>query len=119
MTDPSEHLSDPAWKNPEFRQGYMEASITQGVAWQIRINREARGWSPAELAKHAGLEASTIAIYEDTEVDLGALSLGVLSQIAHAFGVVLRVDFTSYATLAQSSEHLTEADLYVPPVAFD
>jgi transcriptional regulator with XRE-family HTH domain len=105
----------PKWKNKEYRDAYLEASIEQGVAWQIRINRRLRGITQLELAKAIGTKQSAISRLEDPTY--GAHSLETLIEIAKKFDCALSVKFVSFSQLSYESERLTEADLYAATFA--
>jgi ribosome-binding protein aMBF1 (putative translation factor) len=88
----------PAWLgSQEDRQAYLESCLQQDVAWQIRLNREARSMSQDDLAQAIGTRQSSIARAEDTTY--GRHSLAMLTKIAHAFDCALLVRFVSYAEL--------------------
>lgn len=103
-------LERPRWRNPEYRHAYMESSIAQGVAWQIRINREKRKLSQTELAAKIGSRQSSISRAEDTTY--GSHSLETLVKIANAFDCALQVRLIPYSTLARDSEDLSPEALY-------
>lgn len=109
--------SKPKWHNREYREGYMEAAIEQGVAWQIKINRKFRNLSQTELAQAIGTKQSSISRFEDPEY--GAHSLEALKEIAKAFDCALSVKFISYGDLASESEHLAETDQYAVPYSLE
>jgi len=103
----------PEWKKPEFRQAYAEAAVEQGVAWQIRANREARGLSQTQLGEKIGTHQSAISRLEDPEH--GGHTLPTLLKLAHAFDCALSVKFIPYSQLAWDANHLTPAHLYAAP----
>ncbi len=85
----------PDWlSDPEDRRGYLESCIEQDIAWQIRLNREARDLTQAELAASVGTRQSSIARAEDPSY--GKHSIAMLTKIAHAFGCALLLRFVSY-----------------------
>lgn len=102
--------SKPEWADAEYRQAYAQAAVEQGIAWQVRVNRERRNLTQAELALRIGTRQSAISRMEDPEY--GAHSLQQLVKVAHAFDCALLVKFVSFATLACESEHLSPDDLY-------
>jgi transcriptional regulator with XRE-family HTH domain len=57
-----------------------------GIAGQIRLEREARGWSQAELAEHAGVAKASISKIERGEVSPSAV---ILLRLATAFDLTL------------------------------
>lgn len=91
----------------------MEASLEQGIAWQIKTNRVLRGLSQEQLASKLGKQQSAISRWEDPEY--GAHSIEVLTEIAKAFDCALSVKLISYVELAYESEMLSEEDQYAAP----
>lgn len=101
------------WKDRAYREAYMEASIEQGIAWQIRINRKLRHMTQGELAAVLGTQQSAISRLEDPTY--GAHSLDTLKSIAKCFDCALSVKFVAYSQLAFESEKLGEAEQYAAP----
>jgi len=97
------------WKDVEYRQGYLEASIEQGIAWQIRANRKARNLTQAQLANMMETNQSAVSRLEDPEY--GAQSLDTLVKVAHIFDCALSVKFIPYSKLAEESADLTNEAL--------
>lgn len=102
-----------SWVEREHREGYLEASVEQGIAWQIRVNREARGLTQCELAKRMGKHQSAISRLED--VTYGAYSLETLLELANAFDCALQVRFVSFSHLALQSQKLSSEHLVAVP----
>lgn len=98
------------WKDKEYREFYAEAAVEQGLAFQIRINREKRRITQKDLAKAINTRQSAISRMEDP--DYGAHSLTQLQKVAHAFDCALIVKFASFSTLARESKSLSEEQIY-------
>lgn len=105
------------WHDQEYRQGYVEAAVEQGVAWQIRANREARDMTQTHLAKQLNTHQSAISRLEDPTY--GNASLDTLVQIAHAFDCALSVKFVSFSELAAGSERLSDSALIAQSFAHE
>lgn len=105
------------WLDPEFRQGYMEASVEEGIAWQIKANRRGRKISQKELAVRIGSKQAAISRLEDPTY--GKYSLETLIKVAHAFDCALSVRFISYAKLAIESADLSPTALYAEGFSSD
>ncbi|RZI59493.1 MAG: XRE family transcriptional regulator [Rubrivivax sp.] len=101
------------WRDKEYRDLYMEEAVDQGIAWQIRINRERRGLSQKRLAETLGTQQSAVSRLEDP--DYGAHSLDTLKELARAFDCALLLKLVPYSVLASEREHLSPDDLYAPP----
>lgn len=91
----------------------MAASIEQGVAWQIKVNRQVRGLSQEDLATLLSTKQSAISRLEDPSY--GAHSLETLMSVANAFDCALSVRFVPYSELARQSEDLSPEALLVEP----
>lgn len=98
------------WRDVEYRQAYMESSVEQGIAWQIRINREMRKLSQSDLAKRIGSKQSAISRAEDTTY--GRHRIETLVKIANAFDCALQIKFVSYSKLAIDNSNQTPGRLY-------
>ena len=98
------------WSNREYRHAYMDAAVEQGVAWQIKINREYRNLTQKQLAKNIGSKQPCISRAEDPSY--GRHNLDTLTKIAHAFDCALQVKFIPYSQLAKDSNDLSPAALY-------
>lgn len=106
-------LSRPQWGDKEYRDAYMQAAVEQGVAWQIKINRQHRHMSQKALAVALGTQQSAVSRLEDP--DYGCHSLETLLDVAKVFDCALSVKFVPYSELAIDSENLSEADQYAAP----
>lgn len=99
-------------ENEEYRNAYLESMVTHGIAHQIRVNRELRGWSQKALGISfgAGKKQSTISRLEDPAY--GKYSIQTLLDIAKAFDVALIVKFVPF------SKFLTETSNKTPDALF-
>lgn len=66
----------------EFVQARPHAVLTTGEV--IRMLRELKGWTQAELASRCGIRATNISLLENEKVEIGKKRA---EQIANAFGV--------------------------------
>ncbi|MBI3345246.1 MAG: helix-turn-helix transcriptional regulator [Gammaproteobacteria bacterium] len=69
-------------KYTEFVPAKPHAKLTSGEV--IRMLRELKGWTQAELAKRSGISATNISLLENDKVDIGKKRV---EQIANAFDV--------------------------------
>ena len=100
-------------QDPGDRQAYMVASVEQDIAWQVRINRERRGWTQKQLAKMIGTKQSAIARIEDPTY--GKHSLVTLTKLAEAFNCALMLRLVDFEKFANETEDLSEDRLYIKP----
>lgn len=69
-------------KKSEFVPAKPHARLTTGEV--IRMLRELKGWTQAELAKRCGISATNISLLENHKVDIGKKRV---EQIAKAFDI--------------------------------
>jgi transcriptional regulator with XRE-family HTH domain len=69
-------------KGNEFIPAKPHATLTTGEV--IRMLRDLKGWTQAELSKRCGISASNISLLENEKVDIGKKRA---EQIAKAFDV--------------------------------
>jgi len=101
-------------ENREYRREFA-ADVGTGLAFQIRLLREARGWTQEELAHQMGKRQETISQWENP--DYGRYTLKTLSELAAAFDVALLVRFAPFSELVDWSMNLTPERL--APASFD
>ena len=97
----------------ESRQAYMVSSVEQDIAWQVRINRERRGWTQTQLAQKIGTRQSAIARIEDPTY--GKVSLVTLTKLAEVFDCALMLRLVDFEKFANETEDLREDSLFVQP----
>ncbi|MBR8151648.1 helix-turn-helix domain-containing protein [Burkholderia vietnamiensis] len=73
-------------RSKAYRNAYVKAHLTQGLAFQIREMRLARGLTQSQLASHLGIKGqSAVARLEDPSY--GKMSLATLLKVAAFFDV--------------------------------
>ena len=68
-----------------------------GLAFQLNLMREARGWTQEELARRCDMAQETISRLEDP--NYGRYTLKTLKRLAKTFDVGLLVRFVSFGEL--------------------
>ncbi len=108
---------DQLWKsleNKEYRRAFIADDT--GLAFQIKMLRDKKGWTQAELGKRAGgKKQETISQWENP--NYGKYSLSTLKDLAIAFDVGLSMRFAPFSELVQWNCNLT-AERLAPP-SFD
>jgi len=84
-------------RDREYAQEYAAAFLNAYIATQIKVIREQRKMTQADLGREIGTTQTGISRYED--VNYSSWSLRTLQKLAHAFDVRLRVSFEPYGTL--------------------
>ena len=113
MTDERWRQTVESLKDKELRDNYVSDHITEGIAFQIRAMREARGWTQRELGERVGITGEErISLMENPNE--GFHSLEMLRRAAAAFDVALIVRFAPYSDLVDWTLSLSPNDLAVP-----
>ena len=81
--------------NKRSRDAYVEAELVNGIASQIRILRQQRGWSQKDLAEKINTSQGVISRLEDPSY--GRFSLKSLLQLAAIFDVALIARFLPFS----------------------
>lgn len=88
-------------KAADVREAFVEAHLVNGLAHQIRILREQRGWTQAELAKITKTTQTTISRFEDPSY--GKYSIQTLLRLGKAFDVAFFVRYLSFSDFLQKT----------------
>ena len=94
-------------KRPEYRKGYVNASLTMSPSDQIRKMRKDRGWTQAYLARQCGVSRQTITQFENN-VGKTYMSLKTLNALANAFDVGISAQFVPFSEMIKREELHTE-----------
>lgn len=103
--------------NSEYRAGYAESFLDTRIATQIRVLREQRGWTQAQLAEAAGMKQSRICALEDA--NYSSWSVTTLKRLARAFDVPLDVEFGTFGQLLREVSTFNRDSLQRPEFAKD
>lgn len=95
------------------RDAYVAAHISNTVASQILMLREAKGWTQKQLAEKCGMRQSRISALEDPNYE--NFEAATLRRFASAFDVALTIRFIPFSELTEwtatlSPDKLTPAD---------
>lgn len=101
------------WHDKAYRDAYLHEAIDQGIAWQIRINRERRGLSQEQLAIALGMAPCDVARLEDP--DSSAPSLETLKSVARAFDCALFLRLVPFSALAAETDQLSPDAQFAAP----
>ena len=99
-------------KDEEYRHEFVSEHVIEGLAFQINLIRQARGWTQEELAKRCDMAQESISRLEDP--NYGRYSLKTLKRLARAFDVALLVRFVSFGELGEWTVNLTPQKLKPP-----
>jgi transcriptional regulator with XRE-family HTH domain len=81
----------------EYSEGYSESFVNTYIATQIKVIREQRKMTQAELAGLIGTTQAGVSRYEN--VNYSSWNVKTLTKLARAFGVWLKVSFEPFGEL--------------------
>jgi len=105
------------FEDREYRASYAESFLDTSIATQIRVLREQRELTQAELAELAGMKQSRISALEDA--NYSRWSIATLKRLARAFDVPLNVGFGTFGGLLADIDGFNRRSLERPAFAAD
>lgn len=97
-----------------YRDAFVRANISHGVAYQIKTIRKSKGISQYELARKIGASSQSI-ISRLEDPSYGKISITTLEKIASAFDLALIVKFSSFSEFTRE----ISKTLYNNPYSYD
>lgn len=98
-----------SFRDKDYRQVYTEGFCDSKIATQIKVLREQRGWTQAQLAEAADMKQSRIAALED--VNYSSWSIRTLRRLAQAFDLWLDVEFKEFGALWPQLQNFSRESL--------
>ena len=83
------------------REAYVEAELVNGLAHQIRILREERGWTQKDLATRLNTTQTTVSRLEDPSY--GRFSIRTLLSLGKVFDVAIFVRYLPFSRFMQET----------------
>jgi transcriptional regulator with XRE-family HTH domain len=100
------------FQDPDTRYAYAESSLNTRLASQIKILREQRGLTQAQLAELCGTKQAGLSRFED--VNHSVWKTDTLWKIARALGVRVHISFETFGTLLHDKQHFSRESLERP-----
>jgi len=105
------------FQDKDYRHAYAESFLDTFIATQIRVLREQREWTQADLAEAAEMKQSRISTIENA--NYSGWSLSTLKRLARAFDVPLFVSFGTFGRLVIDVRDFKRENLERPEFAKD
>ena len=112
MSELRERLKEEFKRDKEYREAYTEDFLNTSIAAQIKVIREQRGMTQAELAERIGTKQAGISRIEN--VNYSAWKISTLKKIAFALGTRLKVSFETFGSLLDEAEAFSRKALERP-----
>jgi len=93
----------------EYRHAYAEDLLNTKIATQIRVLREQRGWTQADLAGKIGTKQAGVSRLEN--VNYSGWKIETLKRIARAFDVTFNAGFETFSKLLNEAEEFSRKSL--------
>lgn len=95
-------------EDPEFRQGFAEASEAWDMVIELARIRQEKGLTQEQLAEMVGTKQQNIARIENPAYE--GHSLGLLRKVARALGMVVRVQFLPFEQVIEEEFPLAKKE---------
>lgn len=113
MTTVREQLRRNLQADRAYRKAFVCEHVDQNIPFQIRANREHRGWTQADLGRRARMAQARISVLEDP--NYSKFTISTLKRLATAFDTGLQVAFVPVSAVLNRSVNL--ANQLVSPSA--
>lgn len=100
-------------RNKEYRDAYVHSTVVHGLAHQIRINREQRHFSQAELARKCGGKTTQISISRLEDPAYGTFTFKSILKVASALDVAVVFKLVPYSKFILESADKSVSGLLV------
>jgi transcriptional regulator with XRE-family HTH domain len=104
MTTVREQLRRNLQTDRAYRKAFVCEHVDQNIPFQIRANREHRGWTQADLGKRARMAQARISVLEDP--NYSKFTISTLKRLAAAFDTGLQVAFVPVSAVMNRSVNL-------------
>jgi len=105
------------FRDPDYRYAYAESFLNTKLATQIKILREQRQKTQAELSAAIGTKQSGFSRFED--VNHSVWKTDTLWKIARALDVRVDIAFKTFGTLAEEKQRFIKEALQCPDFEHD
>lgn len=99
-------------QDKEYRDAYVRATLTHGIAHQIRVNREQRKLSQQSLAEKCGGKTTQVVISRLEDPSYGKFTLNSILKVASALDVAVLVRLVPYSKFLLETTDKSVLGLY-------
>jgi len=99
-------------QDKEYRDAYVRATLTHGLAHQIRVNREQRKLSQQSLAERCGGKTTQVVISRLEDPAYGKFTLNSILRVASALDVAVLVRLVPYSKFLLETADKSVLGLY-------
>jgi transcriptional regulator with XRE-family HTH domain len=112
MSDSKQQLAKEFAESQEYRESYAESFANDFITTQMKLLRNQRGLSQAQLGDLIESNQGRVSVYENKEY--GQWNIETLRRVAFRLGCWLKVSMESYGTLLDEADRFSAAGLLRP-----
>jgi transcriptional regulator with XRE-family HTH domain len=98
-----------SFPDKDYRHTYANGLVDSKLATQLKVLREQRGWTQAQLAEKCGMQQARISVLED--VNYSSWSISTLRRIGKAFDLWLDVEWKQFGELPHTLQNMSRETL--------
>jgi transcriptional regulator with XRE-family HTH domain len=98
-----------AFPDKDYRHTYANGLVDSKLATQLKVLREQRGWTQAQLAEKCGMQQARISVLED--VNYSSWSISTLRRIGKAFDLWLDVEWKEFGEVPRTLQNMSRETL--------
>jgi len=98
-----------SFPDKDYRHTYANGLVDSKLATQLKVLREQRGWTQAQLAEKCGMQQARISVLED--VNYASWSISTLRRIGKAFDLWLDVEWKEFGEIPSTLQNMSRETL--------
>jgi transcriptional regulator with XRE-family HTH domain len=98
-----------SFPDKDYRHTYANGLVDSKLATQLKVLREQRGWTQAQLAEKCGMQQARISVLED--VNYSSWSISTLRRIGKAFDLWLDVEWKEFGEVPRTLHDMNRETL--------
>ena len=98
-----------SFPDKDYRHTYANGLVDSKLATQLKVLREQRGLTQAQLAEKCGMQQARISVLED--VNYSSWSISTLRRIGKAFDLWLDVEWKEFGELPRTLQNMSRETL--------
>jgi transcriptional regulator with XRE-family HTH domain len=99
----------------DYRDAFVDAHVSNGVAFQLRALRDSHDWDQKDVARELGKPSAQPMISRYENPDYGKYAVSSLLEIAHLYDVALIVKFAPFSELLRQDYESRSKSFDIPP----
>lgn len=106
-------LAQELKNSKDYRDAFVNAHISNGIAFQLRALRDSKEWDQKDVARELGKPSAQPMISRYENPDYGKYSVATLLEFAHLYDVALVVRFATFSELLRHDHESRQKSFYI------